>query len=67
MKHEFPLCTAPWVQVRRLARLVSLVELKRHAEGSLQGMALFKYGRLSVQSVERAHWDFVLGLEREEA
>lgn len=57
-----------WVQVRvrlvrRLARQLSLEELKRHSGGALADMALFKYGRLSVQPVTPAQWDFVLGLE----
>ena len=55
------------LQVRKLARLISLEELKRHAGGMLQDMALFKFGRLSVQRVEQAHWDSVLGLEHQEA
>ncbi|EIE19949.1 DUF55-domain-containing protein [Coccomyxa subellipsoidea C-169] len=49
--------------VRRLARLISLQELKRHSEGALKGMALLTKGRLSVQPVTRQQWDFVLGLE----
>lgn len=52
-----------WLQVRKLERLISLVELKQHAGGMLQDMALFRLSRLSVQRVEQAHWDFVLGLE----
>lgn len=51
------------VQVRRLARLVSLQELKQHSEAELEGMALLSKGRLSVQPVTRQQWDFVLGLE----
>lgn len=51
------------VQVRRLARLVSLQELKQHSEAELKGMALLSKGRLSVQPVTRQQWDFVLGLE----
>ncbi|KAK9902799.1 hypothetical protein WJX75_006373 [Coccomyxa subellipsoidea] len=49
--------------VRRLARLVSLQELKQHSEAALQGMALLSKGRLSVQPVTQQQWDFVLGLE----
>lgn len=50
---------------RQLARQIPLEELKRHgAEGGpLAAMALIKYGRLSVQPVTAAEWEFVLGLE----
>ena len=51
------------VEVRRLARLVSLQELKQHSEAALKGMALLSKGRLSVQPVTQEQWDFVLGLE----
>lgn len=51
--------------MRKLDRLIPLDELKSHKEGALAGMHLFKYGRLSVQSVAPAEWDFVLGLERQ--
>ena len=37
--------------------------MQSHAAGALAGMALFKYGRLSVQPVTREQWEFVLGLE----
>ena len=53
--------------MRKLARLVSLRELKEHGGGKLQGMALLTHGRLSVQPVSPQHWEFVLSLEREEA
>jgi predicted RNA-binding protein with PUA-like domain len=53
--------------VRRLRRQIPLEELKRHSSGALAGMALIKYGRLSVQPVTAAQWEFVLGLEDEQA
>lgn len=52
--------------VRKLDRLISLDELKRHREGGLRDMHLFKYGRLSVQAVQPQEWEFVLGLEKEQ-
>lgn len=53
--------------MRRLGRQIPLDELKRHAGsgGVLADMHLFKYGRLSVQSVMPAEWEYVLGLEDE--
>lgn len=56
-------------QVRKLGRQISLEELKSHAGpgGPLASMALFKYGRLSVQPVSAAEWEFVLGLEGQPA
>ncbi len=51
--------------VRRLRRLVSLEELKRHKEGALASMVLFRQSRLSVQPVTQAEWDFILSLEDE--
>jgi len=49
----------PWVAVttaadRPLAKPVTLAAIK--ADGSFKGMALVKYGRLSVQSVSAEHW-----------
>lgn len=52
--------------VRRLARQIPLEELKSHgasASAPLADMALIKHGRLSVQPVTPAQWDFVLALE----
>lgn len=56
----------PWVvvtvaPVRKLKRVVTLAEL-REVKG-LEGMELFKYGRLSVQKVTAAEWAVVVGLE----
>lgn len=63
-----PLPTIP-MQVRKLERQISLEELKGHSGpgGPLASMALFKYGRLSVQPVTEAEWEFVLGLEGQPA
>ena len=48
-------------------RLISLAELKAH-EGRLQNFALVRRGnRLSVMPVEKAHWDFILELEQQNA
>jgi predicted RNA-binding protein with PUA-like domain len=49
---------------RRLARMISLEELRAHARKELKGMVLLRPGnRLSVTPVEAAHWKFILSLE----
>lgn len=49
---------------RRLARTVTLEELRAHAGKELAGMVLLRPGnRLSVTPVESAHWKFILSLE----
>jgi predicted RNA-binding protein with PUA-like domain len=49
---------------RRLERVITLEELKAHANKELSGMILLRPGnRLSVSPVEDAHWRFVLSLE----
>ncbi len=49
---------------RRLARIISLAELRAHARKELAGLALLRPGnRLSVMPVEPAHWNFILSLE----
>jgi predicted RNA-binding protein with PUA-like domain len=49
---------------RRLARTITLVELRAHARKELQGMVLLRPGnRLSVMPVTAAHWKFIVGLE----
>jgi len=49
---------------RRLARIISLEELRAHASKELKGMVLLRAGnRLSVTPVETAHWKFILSLE----
>jgi predicted RNA-binding protein with PUA-like domain len=48
--------------VRKLARTITLKELKNHAE--LQELALLRRGnRLSVMPVTEQQWRFILGLE----
>jgi predicted RNA-binding protein with PUA-like domain len=57
-----------WVMVdlkfrRRTRRLISLEELKQHAD-RLEGLPLIRRGnRLSIMPVEKSHWDFILSLE----
>jgi predicted RNA-binding protein with PUA-like domain len=49
---------------RRLARTITLEELRKHAARELKGMLLLRPGnRLSITPVEPAHWEFVLSLE----
>jgi predicted RNA-binding protein with PUA-like domain len=49
---------------RKLARLIALDELRTHAAGALQGLALLRRGnRLSVIPVAAEHWRFILTLE----
>jgi predicted RNA-binding protein with PUA-like domain len=49
---------------RRLARIITLEELRAHARTELKGMVLLRPGnRLSVTPVEAAHWKFILSLE----
>jgi predicted RNA-binding protein with PUA-like domain len=48
---------------RRLKRIISLSEIKEHAE-ALEGFALIRRGnRLSVIPVDEAHWNTILSLE----
>ncbi|MGH8461710.1 MAG: EVE domain-containing protein [Stenotrophobium sp.] len=48
---------------RKLKRPVLLSELRAH-EHQLKGLAILARGsRLSVVPVQKAHWDFILGLE----
>ena len=52
---------------RRLTRVITLEELRKHAAKELKGMALLRPGnRLSVLPVEAAHWKFILSLETRE-
>jgi predicted RNA-binding protein with PUA-like domain len=49
---------------QRLARAITLEELRKYAAKELQGMVLLRPGnRLSVMPVEAAHWKFILSLE----
>ena len=41
---------------------ISLETLKQHKDGPLDGMALFRQPRLSVQPVSKEHFDFILSL-----
>ena len=49
---------------RRLTRVITLEELRKHATKELKNMALLRKGnRLSVTPVEPAEWKFILSLE----
>lgn len=56
-------CTLPVIQERKLNRVVTLEELKKHKDGAIRGMQLFTTARLSVQNVTKSEWEFVLSLE----
>jgi predicted RNA-binding protein with PUA-like domain len=48
---------------QRLARIITLEELRKHAAKELKGMVLLRPGnRLSVTPVEPSHWKFILSL-----
>ncbi|MEJ0036807.1 MAG: EVE domain-containing protein [Gammaproteobacteria bacterium] len=48
----------------RFARIITLVELRKHAGKELKGMMLLRPGnRLSVTAVEADHWKFIRSLE----
>jgi predicted RNA-binding protein with PUA-like domain len=48
---------------RRTRRLISLEEIKQHAD-RLEGLPLIRRGnRLSIMPVAKRHWDFILSLE----
>jgi predicted RNA-binding protein with PUA-like domain len=48
---------------RKTRRLISLKEIKQHAD-RLEGLPLIRRGnRLSIMPVEKAHWDLILSLE----
>jgi predicted RNA-binding protein with PUA-like domain len=50
--------------VRKLKRLITLDELRRHASDELSEMRLLQRGnRLSVTPVSEAEWEFILTLE----
>jgi predicted RNA-binding protein with PUA-like domain len=57
-----------WIMVdvrhrRKTKRLISLSEIKQHAD-RLEGFPLIRRGnRLSVMPVSKEHWDFILSLE----
>ena len=48
----------------RFTRIITLVELRKHAAKELKGMMLLRPGnRLSVTPVEADHWKFIRSLE----
>jgi predicted RNA-binding protein with PUA-like domain len=50
--------------VRKLKRIITLEELRAHAQGKLQELKLLKRGnRLSVLPVSARDWKFILSLE----
>jgi len=52
--------------VRKLARPVTLAELKRHADGKLRDMLILRRGnRLSITPVTADEWKFILSLAGE--
>ncbi|MDZ7791638.1 MAG: EVE domain-containing protein [Xanthomonadales bacterium] len=49
---------------RRTKRTISLREVKEHAD-ALDGLPLVRKGnRLSVMPVDKAHWDYIMGMEK---
>ena len=49
---------------RKLRRVISLRELRSHADGALKDMVLLRRGnRLSITPVTAAQWAFIAGLE----
>jgi predicted RNA-binding protein with PUA-like domain len=49
---------------RKLARVITLDELRAHATKELRGLVLLRPGnRLSVMPVEAAHWHFICSME----
>jgi predicted RNA-binding protein with PUA-like domain len=49
---------------RRLRRVITLTELRSHADTRLAGMTLLRAGnRLSVMPIEDSHWRFILSIE----
>ncbi len=50
--------------VRRLRRVITLLELRTHAGDALAELMLLRAGsRLSISPIEDAHWQFILSLE----
>jgi predicted RNA-binding protein with PUA-like domain len=49
---------------RKLKRVITLTELRKHSDGALRDFALLRRGnRLSVLPVSAAHWKFFVDLE----
>lgn len=52
----------------RFADVISLSQLRRHAEGALDGFLILRKGnRLSVTPVSKEHWNFILQLRKEKS
>jgi predicted RNA-binding protein with PUA-like domain len=50
--------------VRRLRRIITLDELRKHEKTRLANLQLLRRGnRLSVMPIDEAHWHFILSLE----
>jgi predicted RNA-binding protein with PUA-like domain len=50
--------------LRQLHRVITLVELRAHADKELRGLELLRKGsRLSITPVATPHWQFILSLE----
>jgi len=50
--------------VRRMRRVITLDEMRKHEKRELDGMVLLQRGsRLSITPVIEAHWNFILSLE----
>jgi len=50
---------------RHTQRTISLREIKQHAD-ALEGLQLIKRGnRLSVMPIDRQHWDYIMGMEKQ--
>jgi predicted RNA-binding protein with PUA-like domain len=48
---------------RKFAHTIALTNLKKYADGKLQGLAVLQRGnRLSITPVSTAHWNFILDL-----
>ncbi len=49
---------------RKLGRIITLEELKKHSNGALAGLIVLKRGnRLSITPVSAEHWRFIVDLE----
>jgi predicted RNA-binding protein with PUA-like domain len=49
---------------RKFSRIITLTELREHAQGALKNLILLRRGnRLSVTPVTKKEWDFILTLE----
>jgi predicted RNA-binding protein with PUA-like domain len=49
---------------KKLNRIISLTELRQHANGPLKDLIILRRGnRLSITPVSKSEWDFILSLE----